>query len=686
MGRPVEGDRHRTMRKPLSVQKRMTGIILLVSLLVLIVTSVQFLWFEFNRVEKLAEGDLHSLARVISATAALPMALKDHVKMQAILNSLEARPDMASAYLLSPKGRAFVRFPQYFTGNGRDWAEQIALEERQITAGRRAGTDILQQEKGLMSHFAPVFHDGDLVGYSYLSFETRGMQQEKLLMLLSWLVTMGVALVLTYLLSRRLQRYISQPIEKLAAEMHKVSQKKRLIGPIHQDVDDEFGLLFRGFEEMIRSLRQRDQQLEEHRKKLKWQVQQRTQALAVEKEKAEQANLAKSRFLANMSHEIRTPMIGVLGAADLLRHQSLEERHRVLVEMIYQSGEALLAILDDILDFSRIEAGQLKLDLVPIDLQTVVRDVVRLMAVNAHSKGIELSLELPETLPAVVGDPGRIRQILLNLIGNAVKFTTIGAVRVSVQVSEDQEADLCPVLFVVEDTGEGIDPQAQKRIFDSFDQGDDSTTRRYGGAGLGLAIVRDLVALMGGQIQVNSQAGQGSTFKVTLPLALAEDAAPQRPGPEKTLVAAEPLSEDTLSVAVNGAPRRVLLVEDNPTTQSLIAILFEPTDYALMIVDNGRAAIDFIRKQPVDLILMDCQMPEMDGFKATRELRAMGVTIPIIALTAYARDEEREQCLAAGMDDFLSKPFRQAEMRSILQKWLPPDARDDGHPQASSSS
>jgi signal transduction histidine kinase/ActR/RegA family two-component response regulator len=524
-----------------------------------------------------------------------------------------------------------------------------------------------------MSYFMPVVYENKIVGYSYLSLEMAKQHQEKLYLALSWLISMGIAVLLTYFLSARLQKHISAPIEILASQMRQISEQKRFIGPVYHENKDEFGVLFTGFDEMIKSLKERDRLLEQHRNNLELEVQARTRAMEAEKEKAEQATLAKSRFLANMSHEIRTPMIGVLGMAELLRKRPLESRDKQMVEAIYNSGEALLTILNDILDFSKIEAGQLKFDSVPVDLQRLTEEIVQMMKINAHSKGVEVMADMPALMPIVIGDPGRIRQILLNLVGNAIKFTDSGTISVSLRVTFDETQDLCNCIFDIKDTGPGIDPDIQDRIFESFDQGDSSTTRRYGGTGLGLAIVKDLVQNMGGTISLESEPGQGSTFSVSLPLTTCEQSASiqeiQKDQVESVEAANEVLEQKPLNEV--GKTLRILLAEDNPTTQELISILLEQMGFDLSIVDNGFAAVEFLEKETVDLILMDFQMPRMDGLEATALLRAKGVEIPIIALTAYARDEDKEKCYAAGMNDYLSKPFRQAEMQTMVQKWLP---------------
>ena len=663
-------------RKRLSLKQKMTGIIFLVSMFALILTTAQFVFFESKHMHDFAEGELSSLARVISLGAVLPMASGDLAHMQEILTALGAREDVFFAQFLTTNGRTIVSYqtsPASTSGIDPSRLEELLeTEKRQVAEGRQLDVEKIWQEDGRMYHFMPVVYQNRIVGYSFLCLEMEGLHHDLLSLTLSWILSMVIAILVTYLLSVRMQRYITKPIEQLASQMLTISREKRLIGPVHHENEDEFGVLYTGFEEMINSLKERDRLLEQQRKNLELEVQVRTRAMEAEKERAEQATLAKSRFLANMSHEIRTPMIGVLGMAELLCKRPLESCDKQMVETIYNSGEALLTILNDILDFSKIEAGQLKFDAIPVDLKLLAEDVVKLMAASGQSKEIELKVETPDLVPIVIGDPGRIRQILLNLVGNAVKFTDSGTISVSLRMSFDGTADVCNCFFDIQDTGAGIDPDIQDRIFDSFDQGDSSTTRRYGGTGLGLAIVKDLVRAMGGTISLESTPGEGSTFSVCLPLTITDKSVQIQSLPDDH---AEP---DELAVGNVEPPPfselnqglRILLAEDNPTTQSLISILLEQMGFDLTIVDNGQAAVEFLEKEKVDLILMDCQMPQMDGFKATAHLRAKGIETPVVALTAYARDEDEEQCLAAGMNDFLSKPFRQSELRAMLQKWL----------------
>ncbi|MCC1495511.1 ATP-binding protein [Alcanivorax sp. 1008] len=463
---------------------------------------------------------------------------------------------------------------------------------------------------------------------------------------LAGLSLLAVALLAVTLVHIYVRRTIFKRLAKLHQTVQRIAQGGNLDLRLRVPGNDELSALAEDFNRMVDSIRQSQR------------------SLAEASERADSANRAKSLFLANMSHEIRTPMTAILGYTELLENPSLneEERHRYL-SVVQQNGDALMALISDVLDLSRIEAGQLKVERQRCQLPALMKEVIYSHRLKAEEKGVDLELEYTSPVPAHIStDPFRLRQILGNLIGNAIKFTDEG--RVVVRLSWEDGLQSC-LLIEVEDSGIGMNAADLDRVFEPFSQVDDSHTRRHGGSGLGLAIARQLARSMGGDISASSTPGHGSVFKVYIQV-IAEDDAP-RVMPQQALEV-DVRSQQAPAIHVGG---RVLLVEDNDVNRLLVHRILSRAGMEVVEAIDGLQALEKVAEDPgFDLVILDMQMPVMDGYAAARELRRTGFSKPILALTANVMSDDRRRCLTAGCDDFLGKPVRASRLLAACSRLI----------------
>lgn len=481
-----------------------------------------------------------------------------------------------------------------------------------------------------------------VVGMSNDAFSQR--QQE---ILLKAALLAAFALILTFLVARRLAQRLSAPISTMGQAVEAIqSGDYKTSLPILDD--GEIGDLARHINNLASGLDRASREQE-----------QAISQLISAREEAEQANRAKSDFLAMMSHELRTPMNGVLGMLQLLETTEQTREQAEYTALATESTEHLLKVINDILDFSRIERGALELECIPFNLLELVQGSALVFQHSAQQRGLALELQIQAGLEniEVCGDPTRIRQILVNLLGNALKFTEEGAIHLSLEW-QALDHDVLWLTCAVHDSGIGISPERLEHMFDAFQQADSSISRRYGGTGLSLAIARTLAERMGGTLQAESKEGSGSTFTLEIPLPFQQSPAHRQQA-----------AGDAAPVA---AGQEILLVEDNPVNQTVIEAMLRSLGYRVTLVADGIQAVRSAERQRYDAILMDCRLPVLDGYSATREIRAQenGRQVPIIALTANALQGDRENCLQAGMNDYLAKPFKRAELQRILQRWI----------------
>jgi signal transduction histidine kinase/ActR/RegA family two-component response regulator len=595
-----------------------------------------------QRVWQRTSAEAATAGRMVSGGAASALALGDRTAAGQVLASLRADELIRDAALYDARGACFAAFHRSGSGGcpppapdgvrrGRD---QLAVGLPVLADGRRLGTLVLIAR--------PLAASSAL--FEYLSFAL-------------WMVALSLAVATVTAIV--IQSHFANPILAIAKVAQRMAETHRFEERVEVSCSRELAVLARSFNTMLEEIARRDVGRAEDRRSLELQIAECSRVNAELRfaiEKAEEASRLKGQFLANMSHEIRTPMNGILGFTQLALATGLTEDQRDYMDTVEKSAEALMQLINDILDVSKIEAGRVELDRAPFAIRDCVDGANRTMSASAQRKGLALSWDVDPRIPdTLVGDESRIRQVLLNLVGNAIKFTDAGFVRVAVEMEPAPDGSLI-AHFSVRDSGPGIAREKQKIIFEAFRQADGSTTRKYGGSGLGLAISTGLVDLMGGRIWVESQPGQGSTFHFTSPFRLA--AAPL------------PLPSTPAGNGTECAPLSILVAEDNVVSQKLVGALLRERRHTVTIAANGGAVLSLVEQQPFDLILMDIQMPEMDGLQATAEIRRRegrtGNRIPIVAMTAHAMAGDRERCLEAGMDGYIAKPIHPGELMALI--------------------
>ncbi|HXB67528.1 MAG TPA: ATP-binding protein [Candidatus Acidoferrales bacterium] len=624
------------MTRYTSLRRQLTVLIAGGGVVAAVIAAVGFSWFDLNRYWEQTRAEVSSIGSVVADQIGPAMTFGDLKAAGETLGSVRADSLIRDAMLYDAAGGCFAAYHRSggtacppMPSEGVHHAVNRLTISQAVTAGNeRIGTLVLTA--GIPS--VPSLLGQYLAGAGLI---------------------IGLSLVVAAVVAMALQSRVSTPLLEIASVAERISKTHQFADRVSVSSFDELGVLANSFNAMLDEIARRDAEVLRQRRSLERQVAERTRVnaeLLLAKEKAEEAARLKSEFLANMSHEIRTPMNGVIGMISLVldRCQVAEEREQLLVAQT--AAQSLVSLLNDILDLSKMEAGRMTIEVIGFDIRALLRETIRMFDVAAGQKNLQLGLDMAPWCPSWVrGDPVRLRQVIVNLIGNAVKFTAHGSVQVTVSVHQAGT-----VRFEVRDTGIGVPPEMRDAIFDAFTQADGSHTRQFGGTGLGLTITRRLVNLMSGRLWVESEVGHGSRFYVELPL---EPCAEPVRAPESAPEKAPP--------RLSGL--QVLVAEDNAINQKVILSMLRRQGWSITLAENGEQAYRHYLESRFDLILMDVQMPEMDGFAATTLIRqeesrrgATGAAprIPIIALTAHASQSQRDQCLAAGMDVVITKPVR----------------------------